>query len=126
MVKYNDDEILNDVFSVLSDPTRREMINQLTKGEMTVMQLAEPFDMSLPAISKHLKVLENAGLVSHRKEGRYRYYYLNPTSVDCACKWLTDLRSFWYSKVSRIENFLNKNSNKEKEASNQDQEEKND
>ena len=108
MVKHNDDEVLNDVFSVLSDPTRREIIKQLSQGEMTVMKLAEPFEMSLPAISKHLKVLEKAGLVSHRKEGRYRYYFLNPTQVDCACQWLTDLKQFWNSQVSRLERFLHK------------------
>jgi DNA-binding transcriptional ArsR family regulator len=111
MIKYRDEDISNDVFSVLSDPTRREMITQLAKGEMTVMKLAEPFKMSLPAVSKHLKVLEKAGLVSVRKEGRYRYYYLNPTSIDCANQWLTDLRQFWTSQLSRLESFLDQNTN---------------
>lgn len=111
MVKYNDDVILNDVFSVLSDPTRREIIKQLAQGEMTVMKLAEPFEMSLPAISKHLKVLEKAGLVSQRKEGRYRYYYLNPTSLDQASIWLEDLKQYWTSQLSRLERFLNNNPN---------------
>lgn len=111
MVKCDDEEILNGVFSVLSDPTRREMIMQLAKGEMTVMKLAEPFKMSLPAVSKHLKVLEKAGLVSVRKEGRYRYYYLNPASIDCANQWLQDLRQFWTSQLSRLEHFLDQNTN---------------
>jgi DNA-binding transcriptional ArsR family regulator len=109
MVKYKNEEILNGVFSVLSDPTRRTMITQLAKGEMTVMKLAEPFKMSLPAVSKHLKVLEKAGLVSVRKEGRYRYYYLNPASIDCANQWLTDLQQFWTSQLSRLERFLDQN-----------------
>ncbi|MDQ0199201.1 ArsR/SmtB family transcription factor [Neobacillus ginsengisoli] len=113
MVKYNDDKILNEVFSVLSDPTRREIINQLARGEMTVMKLAEPFEMSLPAISKHLKVLVKAGLISQRKEGRYRYYYLNPASVDYASQWLTDLRKYWASQLTCLEKYLNNNPKKE-------------
>ncbi|MBD0378839.1 ArsR/SmtB family transcription factor [Paenibacillus sedimenti] len=110
MVKC-DDEILNDVFSVLSDPTRREMIAQLAKGEMTVMKLAEPFQMSLPAVSKHLKVLEKAGLVSVRKEGRYRYYYLNPAAIDRASQWITNLQQFWTSQLFSLERFLDQNTN---------------
>ncbi|GGB67815.1 ArsR/SmtB family transcription factor [Fictibacillus barbaricus] len=94
MVKYNTDN-LNDVFSVLSDPTRRSIIEQLSKGERSVQELAQPFDMSLPAISKHLKVLENAGLVTHRKEGRYRYYSIKPDSMDDACEWMETLKQLW-------------------------------
>jgi DNA-binding transcriptional ArsR family regulator len=94
MVKYNTDN-LNDVFSVLSDPTRRSIIEQLSKGERSVQELAQPFDMSLPAISKHLKVLENAGLVMHRKEGRYRYYSIKPDSMDNACEWMETLKQLW-------------------------------
>lgn len=89
------------------------MIAQLAKGEMTVMKLAEPFKMSLPAVSKHLKVLEKAGLVSVRKEGRYRYYFLNPASIDCANQWLTDLQRFWTSQLSNLERFLEQNTNKD-------------
>ncbi|WP_286166467.1 metalloregulator ArsR/SmtB family transcription factor [Bacillus sp. E(2018)] len=94
MVKYNA-EHLNDVFSVLSDPTRRTIIEQLSKGERSVQELAQPFDMSLPAISKHLKVLENAGLVTHRKEGRFRYYAIKPDSMDEACEWISTLKELW-------------------------------
>jgi DNA-binding transcriptional ArsR family regulator len=94
MVKYNP-ENLNDVFSVLSDPTRRIMIEQLSKGERSVQELAAPFDMSLPAISKHLKVLEKAGLITHRKEGRYRYYSIKPNSMDDACEWIAALKQLW-------------------------------
>lgn len=109
MVNRDAVEILNGVFSVLSDPTRRAIITQLAKGEMTVMKLAEPFEMSLPAVSKHLKVLEKAGLVSIRKKGRFRYYYLNPASIDCANQWLTDLQQFWASQLSSLEKFLDRN-----------------
>ncbi|MCD9023125.1 metalloregulator ArsR/SmtB family transcription factor [Cohnella sp. NL03-T5] len=110
MVNYRE-ETLNEIFSVLSDPTRRQIIKQLAQREMTVMKLAEPYAMSLPAISKHLKVLGKSGLVSVRKEGRYRYYYLNPASVDTAQQWLTDLKGFWTSQLSSLERFLDKNTN---------------
>ncbi|RJE84748.1 ArsR family transcriptional regulator [Paenibacillus sp. 1011MAR3C5] len=105
MVNYND-ENLNDVFQALSDPTRREIIRSLAASEMTVMNLAKPFDMSLPAISKHLKVMEKAGLVSVRKEGTYRYYYLNPQAIENAQEWLVDLRKFWTAQVFNLEQFL--------------------
>jgi DNA-binding transcriptional ArsR family regulator len=107
MVKYNTDN-LNDVFSVLSDPTRRSMIEQLSKGERSVQELAKPFDMSLPAISKHLKVLENAGLVTQRKEGRYRYYSIKPDSMDDVCEWMETLKQLW----SRLEDMFCCNKNK--------------
>ncbi len=109
MVKYND-ELLNDVFHVLSDPTRREIIRRLADGEKTVMSLAEPFEMSLPAISKHLKVLETAGVVSKRKEGTFRYYNVNPDIVDSAKEWLMDLSKFWPEQLNNLEQFLNQNS----------------
>jgi DNA-binding transcriptional ArsR family regulator len=107
MVKYNN-ENLNDVFSVLSDPTRRSIIEQLSKGERSVQELADPFDMSLPAISKHLKVLEKAGLVTQRKEGRYRYYSIKPDSMDCACEWMGALKQIW----TRFEDMFNGSKNK--------------
>lgn len=105
MVNYND-ENLNDVFQALSDPTRREIIRSLATSEMTVMNLAKPFEMSLPSISKHLKVMEKAGLVSVRKEGTYRYYYLNPQAIENAQEWLVDLRKFWTAQVFNLEQFL--------------------
>ncbi|MCA1031474.1 metalloregulator ArsR/SmtB family transcription factor [Bacillus timonensis] len=105
MVKY-DDAHLDEVFSVLSDPTRRQIIERLATGEMTVSQLAEPFDMSLPAVSKHLKVLEKAGLVSQRKEGRFRFYFLTPKSIDCACEWLSGMKRFWSNQFSKIEHYI--------------------
>ncbi|WP_152394538.1 ArsR/SmtB family transcription factor [Paenibacillus guangzhouensis] len=109
MVKYNN-EMLNDVFHVLSDPTRREMIRRLALGEMTVMKLAEPFEMTLPAISKHLRVLEKAGLVSVRKEGTYRYYVLNPKTMDNAHAWLMDVRKFWTTQLDNLDQFLDQQS----------------
>lgn len=97
---------LDQVFSVLSDPTRRAIIQELSKGEKTVKKLAEPFDMSLPAFSKHMKVLENAGLVSYRKVGRFKFYYLHPNAISEASIWLNDLKSLWEDQLSNLEKFL--------------------
>ncbi|MGG0174824.1 ArsR/SmtB family transcription factor [Gottfriedia acidiceleris] len=105
MVNYYDDN-LDQVFSVLSDPTRRAIIQELSKGENTVKKLAEPFDMSLPAFSKHLKVLENAGLVSFKKVGRFKYYYLLPNAITSASNWLNELKSLWEHQLSSLEQFL--------------------
>lgn len=97
---------LDQVFSVLSDPTRRAIIEELSRGEKTVKKLAEPFDMSLPAFSKHMKVLENAGLVSYRKVGRYKYYYLHQKEFYDATQWLNDLKSFWENQLTSLEKYL--------------------
>ncbi|MGD7054924.1 MULTISPECIES: ArsR/SmtB family transcription factor [Bacillaceae] len=105
MVNYND-ENLDDIFYVLSDPTRRAIIQELSKGEKTTKKLAEPFDMSLPAISKHMKVLETAGLVSYNKVGRYKYYSLQSKAIEDASNWLSDLKSFWEAQFTSLEKFL--------------------
>ncbi|WP_335869105.1 ArsR/SmtB family transcription factor [Bacillus sp. 2205SS5-2] len=105
MVNYNN-ENLDQVFSVLSDPIRRSIIQELAKGEKTVKALAEPFDISLPGISKHLRVLEKAELVSYRKMGRYKYYCLKPESIDDASEWLSFLRTFWESQLTSLEKHL--------------------
>jgi DNA-binding transcriptional ArsR family regulator len=105
MVNY-DESKLDQVFSVLSDPTRRAIIQELSKGEKTTKRLAEPFDMSLPAFSKHMKVLESAGLVSYRKVGRYKYYYLHPRAFYDATEWLNHLKTFWEGQLSSLEMYL--------------------
>ncbi|WP_144549586.1 helix-turn-helix transcriptional regulator [Bacillus sp. X1(2014)] len=97
---------LDQVYSVLSDSTRRAIIEELSRGEKTVKKLAEPFDMSLPAFSKHMKVLENAGLVSFRKVGRYKYYYLHQEAFYDATQWLNDLKSFWENQLTNLEKYL--------------------
>ncbi|MGG4491202.1 ArsR/SmtB family transcription factor [Metabacillus idriensis] len=106
MVNYKSENDLSQIFSVLSDPTRRAIIKELSKSEKTVKKMAEPFDMSLPAFIKHLKVLENAGLVSFRKVGKYKYYHLEPKGIDFAMKWLNDLSSFWNSQLTSLEKYL--------------------
>ncbi|MBY6036616.1 metalloregulator ArsR/SmtB family transcription factor [Fictibacillus nanhaiensis] len=105
MVNYKKHN-LDQVFSVLSDPTRRAIIQELSRGEKTVKKMAEPFDMSLPAFTKHLKVLENAGLVSYRKVGKYKYYYLHPKGIDYATNWLNELSSYWKGQLTSLEKYL--------------------
>lgn len=93
MVKY--DNTLDNVFSALSDPTRRAILTRLSQGEHTVSELAEPFDMSLPAISKHLRILEKSGLIHRRKEGRTHYLSLLASPMQTASEWLQNYRQFW-------------------------------
>jgi DNA-binding transcriptional ArsR family regulator len=97
---------LDDVFSALSDPTRRAILERLFNGELTVTALAEPFEMSLPAISKHLRVLEKAGVVSQRKLGRNRYYSVNPHAMKQASEWINRWSHFWKSQFSNLDRYL--------------------
>jgi DNA-binding transcriptional ArsR family regulator len=113
MVNYSENNHLDRVFFALSDPTRRAIIERLTQEEMTVKNLAEPFEMSLPAISKHLRVLETAGIVSQRKEGRFRYYHLNPCSMQSATEWINHWSRFWTASFSNLERFLEQEEDKD-------------
>lgn len=110
MVNNSTDD-LNDVFSSLADPTRRAILERLFNGEMTVTQLAEPFDMSLPAISKHLRVLEKAGVVTQRKLGRNRYYSVNPQSMKRASEWINRWSHFWNTQFANLDRFLKSDPN---------------
>ena len=83
------------IFAALADPTRRAILARLASGEMTVTELAEPFDMSLPAISKHLKVLERAGLIERRREAQWRLARLEVAPLKDASDWLATYRRFW-------------------------------
>ncbi len=102
----NDVRPLDLVFSALSDPTRRAMLERLRKGELTVGSLAEPFDMSLPAISKHVKILENAGLVSRAVDGREHYCRLSPKALQNAAAYLDHYRTFWNQRLDSLARFL--------------------
>lgn len=97
---------LDEVFVALSNPTRRSIIEKLSTKEETVMSLAKPYEMSLPAISKHLKVLEKSGLVSQRREGKYSFYSVNSHSLGEAAAWITFYGQFWTSQFSKLERFL--------------------
>lgn len=109
MVKCFSDN-LDAVFSALGDGTRRAILARLAEGETRVTDLAAPHDMSLPAVSKHLRVLESAGLVSKRKEGRVIYCSLRPQPLMGAADWIAFYRSFWEQKFDALASYLEKTS----------------
>lgn len=98
-----------DVFLAIADPTRRAILDQLRTGELPVKQLAEPFAMSLPAISQHLQVLCEVGLVQMRKAGRQRLYRLNPEPLKQVSDWVADYEQFWQEKLAALNNYLEEN-----------------
>ena len=97
---------LNAVFAALSDPTRRTILEGLSEKRRSVTELADPHEMSLPAISKHLRVLQEAGLIVRSKEGRFRHCALNSTPLRDASEWLDQYRRFWESRFDRLDDFL--------------------
>ena len=97
---------LSKTLSALADPTRRAMLARLSKGEATVNELAEPFAMSLPAISKHLKVLERAKLISRSRNAQWRPCKLEPEALKRLDGWLEDYRQLWESRLDRLEKYL--------------------
>jgi DNA-binding transcriptional ArsR family regulator len=99
-------ERLDAVFAALADPTRRAILSRLATGEASVTELAEPFDMSQPAISKHLKVLERAGLVSRGVEAQRRPRRLEPTALAEANEWLERYRKIWEGNFQRLDALL--------------------
>lgn len=94
--------LLDLVFAALSDATRRGLLTRLLEGEATVGDLAEPLKMSLPAVSKHLKVMENAGLLKRRVEGRTHYIQANPKPLREAVNWIEYHRQFWEGSFDRL------------------------
>jgi DNA-binding transcriptional ArsR family regulator len=105
MVKYRSDP-LSEIFRALADPTRRAILAALAHGDATVGELAAPFDMSLPAVSKHLSVLEGAGLLHRRRNGRMRLCRLDPRPMREAACWIEDCRRFWDTQLDRLERYL--------------------
>ena len=105
MVNYEDAE-LNQIFSALSDPTRRAMLRRLSRQEMSVAELAEPFDMTKSAITKHVKVLEKSGLLKRSIEGRMHYCRLEPGPMAKASDWMKFYEAFWNEKLDRLDAFL--------------------
>jgi DNA-binding transcriptional ArsR family regulator len=97
---------LDDTFQALADPTRRQMLAMLTRGESTAGELGRPFAISQPAASKHLRVLEQAGLVRRRREGRVHRFRLNPDPLAQAEQWLNEQRAFWNAALDNLERFL--------------------
>jgi DNA-binding transcriptional ArsR family regulator len=97
---------LDVVFGALADPTRRAMLEQLASGEATVGELAAPFDVSAPAISRHLRVLESAGLVARRKEGRLHYCTLVREPLEDAIGWIVRYGAFWEAQFDSLDELL--------------------
>lgn len=100
------DDPLSITLSALADPTRRAIIARLSRGEATVNELAEPFDMSLPAISKHLKVLERARLISRGRTAQWRPCRLEPEPLKEIDGWLGDYRTLWEHRLDRLETYI--------------------
>lgn len=97
---------LSATFSALADPTRRAILARLSRGEATVTELAEPFSLSLPAISKHLKVLERAGLIERGREAQWRPCRLRAAPLREASDWVEQYRRFWEESFDRLDEYL--------------------
>ncbi len=105
---------LSITFSALADPTRRAILARLVSGEVSVTELAEPFAMSLPAVSKHLKVLERAGLITRSREAQWRPCRLKAGPLKDAADWLEHYRQFWEQSFDRLDDYLGALQGKEK------------
>ena len=112
---------LSTTFSALADPTRRAILARLISGEASVTELAEPFAMSLPAVSKHLKVLEHAGLITRGREAQWRPCRLEAGPLKDAADWLEHYRHFWEQSFDRLEEYLDELQGKEKKDGHEDQ-----
>ncbi len=97
---------LNSTFAALADPTRRAILARLASGAASVTELAEPFQMSLPAVSKHLKVLERAGLIARGHEAQWRPCRLNAAPLKTVANWVEDYRRFWEESFDRLDDYL--------------------
>jgi DNA-binding transcriptional ArsR family regulator len=106
---------LSATFAALSDPTRRAILARLASGETSVTELAQPFAMSLPAISKHLKVLERAGLIARGREAQWRPCRLEAGPLKDAADWLERYRRFWEESFDRLDDYLQELQTKERE-----------
>lgn len=109
------DEPLDAVFGALADPTRRAILERLSEGEATVTQLAEPFDISLPAVSRHLKVLERAGLISRSRDAQWRPCRLEAEPLREVSEWVERYRRYWQASLDRLDGYLRELQNGEVE-----------
>ncbi|GAA1950466.1 metalloregulator ArsR/SmtB family transcription factor [Microbacterium deminutum] len=98
---------LSATFSALADPTRRAILARLSQGEVTVGELAAPFDMTLAAVSKHLRVLERAGLVTRGRDAQFRPARLDATPLAAASEWIGDYARFWEDSIGALDHYLN-------------------
>jgi DNA-binding transcriptional ArsR family regulator len=118
MVNYSaaPNAALDHVFGALSDHTRRAILARLAQGEATVGELAEPFDVSLPAVSKHLRVLESAGLLRRKIDGRIHRCRLSPQPMKEAARWIEHYRAFWEDQFDALAKFLESTNTEEKHS----------
>jgi DNA-binding transcriptional ArsR family regulator len=107
MVKYSS-KMLNRTFAALADPTRRRILAHLARGDRCVTHLARPHAMSLPAVSKHLRVLEKAGLLRRRRYGRVHEMQLEARPLQQAAQWVEEYRKFWEGSLDRLADYLEK------------------
>jgi DNA-binding transcriptional ArsR family regulator len=97
---------LSSTFAALADPTRRAILARLALGETSVTELAEPFDMSLPAVTKHLKVLQHAGLITRSKAAQWRPCKLEAKPMQAAADWVGEYRKFWEQRLDQLDAYL--------------------
>jgi DNA-binding transcriptional ArsR family regulator len=100
------EERLDATFAALADPTRRAIVARLAAGDATVNELAQPFELSLPGISKHLKVLERSGLISRRREAQFRPCHLERQALDAAVDWIETNRRLWTERFDQLDDHL--------------------
>jgi DNA-binding transcriptional ArsR family regulator len=106
-------DLLDRTFAALADPTRRAILTRLASGQASVTELAEPFEMSLPAVSKHLKVLERAGLISRGREAQWRPCRLEPAPLKDVADWVEEYRGLWEARLGRLDDYLREIQGKE-------------
>jgi DNA-binding transcriptional ArsR family regulator len=114
MVNYSP-RLLSRTFAALADPARRRILEHLAHGEQCVTELARPHSMSLPAVSKHVRVLEKAGLIRRRRQGRRHRLNLKAAPMKQAAQWIEEYRRFWEQSLDRLNEYLNELQTKEKE-----------
>jgi len=109
----SEDDKLSQIFAALANSTRRAILERLAEGEATVTELAEPFNMSLPAISKHIKVLERAGLITQGQKAQYRPCTIDVTPLEEISNWTEQYRHIWEASFDRMGDYINQLNNKE-------------
>ncbi|HEY7303600.1 MAG TPA: metalloregulator ArsR/SmtB family transcription factor [Bryobacteraceae bacterium] len=109
-------DCLSNTFAALADPTRRAILARLASGEASVTELAKPFDMSMPAISKHLKVLERAGLIARGREAQWRPCRLDPAPLRDVADWVGGYRRFWEQRLDRLDHYLRETKSRDKKC----------
>jgi DNA-binding transcriptional ArsR family regulator len=115
MVKYRP-HLLDLTFAALADPTRRRILRHLARGDRCVTDLARPYSMSLPAVSKHLRVLESAGLLRRRRKGRVHSLRLQAAPMRQASQWIEEYRRFWEGSLDRLGEYIEELKAKEKKS----------